>query len=342
MRHATTLGPRAVALAAPAALGLLFALPGCSCSPETAPGDDGGTGGTDVGRMDGMVVVPDVPEGPDTPGINDGGIAIAEDGAAPWRCYVTACAGHTLECGNCTDNDGDGLVDSHDPECLGPCDNTEGPGLAAGVGGETGGPCLADCYFDFGNGPGNDDCHWDHRCDPLAVAPDFPPEGSGCAFDSRRVGGRDCPDPQSDMCHDFCSPLTPNGCDCFGCCTFDELDGTGPGGADEFVWIGALTTTGEGTCTFASIEDPALCPPCTPVGDCFNDCGPCELCVGRDTLPPECLPPGDGGIALDAEVPDGGIPMRCPTGLVACGLPGDPECAPDFYCVTGCCQPIIF
>jgi hypothetical protein len=323
------------------ALVLLSLAPIAGCSCTTDPGTDGGDfdgGGVELdtpgGSFDGPTIFPDVER-------LDGGVSITEDGAAPWTCIQTSCAGHLLECGDCTDNDRDGVVDSHDPECLGPCDNTEGPGLNAGIGGETGGPCAADCYFDFGNGPGNDDCHWDHRCDPLAVPPNFPPEGPGCAFEERRVGGRDCPDTQSEMCLDVCRPITPNGCDCFGCCTFDALAGTGPGGADGFVWIGALGSDGEGTCTFADIDDPMACPPCTPVADCFNDCGRCELCVGRETLPPDCFPSDGGG----ADVPglDGGTPeLRCPVGVTPCGLPGNAECTADEYCITGCCQPILF
>lgn len=110
--------------------------------------------------------------------MGDGAVLIGADAGAPWVCNPTTCADKLLECGDCLDNDGDGKVDSQDPECLGPCDNTEGPALIGGVGGGGGATCKVDCYFDFGNGPGNDDCIWDHRCDPLA------PEGNlGCGFD---------------------------------------------------------------------------------------------------------------------------------------------------------------
>src|SRR5262245_17176013 len=78
--------------------------------------------------------------------IVDGGITISDDGGT-FTCYQTTCNGHLLACGDCIDNDGDGRIDFRDPECLGPCDNTEGATLNAGIGGETGGPCLADCYF---------------------------------------------------------------------------------------------------------------------------------------------------------------------------------------------------
>lgn len=254
----------------------------------------------------------------------DGGIEITEDGGGTWVCQVTECAGHLLECGDCIDNDGDGKVDSHDQECLGPCDNTEGPALTAGVGGETGGPCKADCYFDFGNGSGNDDCHWDHRCDPLAVAPDYPPEGYDCRYDQSMVGTRDCPAAQSQQCIDYCMIITPNGCDCFGCCTFPELEGLGPDGGPGYVWIGAMDEFNEGTCTLDLILDQSACPPCTPVVDCLNECGPCELCMGRTELPPECTPED-----------------RCPPNLPPCGLPDDPPCPVDWYCVTGCCTPPV-
>ncbi len=278
----------------------------CGCGGKVTPGDGDPDGDTDAAV--------------DSPG--DGGIEIEEDGET-WTCHITVCDGHLLECGDCEDNDEDGLVDSHDPECLGPCDNTEGPALTTGVGGETGGPCKADCYFDFGNGSGNDQCFWDHRCDPLAVAPDYPPEGVDCEYDPDMVGTRDCPDDQLEICLDYCMPITPNGCDCFGCCTLDELAGMGPDGGPGYVWIGAMDEFNEGTCTLDDILDPALCPPCTPVGDCWNECGECELCLGRTELPPECFDD------------------RCPEGVQVCGLEGDEPCPPDYYCITGCCIPTL-
>ncbi len=298
---------------------LLSGVNGCSCSDDgegsPADGGGGGDGGGWVTGDGGPVVV------------QDGDVVITEDGGHTWVCRPTVCDGHLLECGDCMDNDGDGVVDPRDPECLGPCDNTEGPALLAGVGGETGGPCRADCYFDFGNGPGNDDCYWDHRCDPLSVDPDFHPEGAECAYDESRVGTRDCPDSQSETCLDVCRPLTPNGCDCFGCCTFDELLGRSAADGGEHVWIGSVIEgTNEGTCTFEDILDTDKCRPCTPVEGCWNDCGHCELCIGREELPADCY-----------EM-DGGVPYRCPDGVQECGLPGEPECPDGYYCVTGCCQ----
>jgi hypothetical protein len=321
-------------------IGLVGVLRLTACSSSSGgggsnnPGDGGPTGdGSGQGGWDAQG------DGP-VQTLPDGAVVIVEpDGGLTWTCVPTTCADHLLECGDCDDDDGDGLVDSRDPECLGPCDNTEGPVLLAGVGGETGGPCRADCYFDFGNGPGNDDCHWDSRCDPLAVAPDFHPEGEGCSYEESRLGTNDCPAEQSDTCLNTCLPMTPNGCDCFGCCTFPVLSGRSEANGGEFVWIGSVDEgTNDGTCTFADVEDTSLCRPCTPVAECLNECGPCELCLGRTELPPECTPttpPADGGPGTDAGTQPPG--ERCDPGVVPCGLPGEAPCGEGLYCITGCC-----
>lgn len=299
---------------------------GCSCGgddDDSLAGEGEGEGDAGWQDDDGGIIE-----------VRDGGIVVDTGDGGTVVCYRTICAGHELECGNCADDDGDGHVDWMDPECLGPCDNTEGPALSAGIGGESGGPCKADCYFDFGNGSGNDECLWDHQCDPLAIAPDFPPEGEDCAYDPELVGSRDCPDEQSDTCLENCRPMTPNGCDCFGCCTFPELDG-------GFVWIGHLDDDNEGTCTFDDILDPAKCPPCTPVEDCFNDCARCEVCLGRPEPPADCFDSGEPDAGPGG--PDAGPgDERCEAGIQTCGLAGDDPCPADFYCVTGCCQPVLF
>lgn len=272
--------------------------------------------------------------------VGDGGVVITEDGGAQVVCYPTQCAGKLLACGDCQDNDGDGKVDWRDPECLGPCDNTEGPGLESGVGGTTGEQCGVDCYFDFGNGSGNDDCWWDHRCDQLE------PELPGCPYDAKLVGSKKCPTKQSSQCTQKCLPFTPNGCDCFGCCTFPDLAGKGPGGGAGYVWIGAMDASNNSTCTLAAVTDPKKCPPCTPVPNCLNGCGKCEICIGKPTVPPECLqkpdagvpgdggtPPGDGGTPGDAAPP----PLQCQNGEQPCGLPGQSPCQQGYYCISGCC-----
>lgn len=292
----------------------------CDCSDGEGSTTDSGPG---TGIDGGPVVTGD--GGPIVR--QDGGITITEDGGATFTCYVTVCDGHTTECGDCMDNDGDGRVDFRDQECLGPCDNSEGPQLTTGVGGEGGTSCNRDCYFDYGNGSGNDTCRWDTSCDENE--PDHE-----CSYEPGDLGGMRCPDTQTELCLDVCRPLTPNGCDCFGCCTFDALAGRAEADGGEWVWLGSghgLGPDGEGTCSFDAIMDTEACRPCDPVADCFNDCGRCEVCLGRPMPPADCF-----------ETPDGGTPAeRCDPGVQPCGLEGDAECPMDFYCITGCCQSVI-
>lgn len=315
-------------------------------STDGSTGDTDGSTGTDSSLPDGSIINAD-----GSPIVRqDGGVVITEDGGMTFTCYVTSCDGHVTECGDCMDNDGDGFVDSRDPECLGPCDNTEGPVLLTGVAGEAGGPCKSDCYFDYGNGSGGGDCEWDHRCDPRSVAPHWDPEGMSCAYEPEPGPSVNCPDEQSESCLSGCLPLTPNGCDCFGCCTFDALAGRSDEDGGEWVWLGSRDDeTGDGSCTLDDITDRTACRPCTPVADCTNECGRCELCLGRTELPADCFPPEpmdggmeDGGTTDGGTPTDGGMPeLRCDPGIQACGLPGDDACPPDYYCVTGCCQFVL-
>ena len=108
------------------------------------------------------------------------------------------------------------------------------------------------------------------------------------------------------------------------------------------MWIGSVepNDSNDGSCTFEDVNDETKCEPCTPVDNCFNDCGVCELCLGKTTLPAECVPQLEDGGAPDAGPPPG---ERCPSGVQPCGLPGDELCPPGgtYYCVTGCCQQTI-
>lgn len=290
------------ALALPA---LLFAH-GCIQSVEVgvddglAPGGSvaGGTGGGGAG---GALALGGI-AGSATAG------TVGEGGMPP--CMKTLCRGREYQCGNCDDDDADGLADALDPDCLGPCDDDE-LGLSTGLTGNQSAACRQDCYFDGDAGPGNDKCEWSLACDPLSVAPDYPPSGDArCKYGASM--GVDCAaleatQPQS--CLDTCLPLVPNGCDCFGCC---EL----PGRSGNYHFLGAGRVA-EG-CQRDTLDDPIACPPCTPVMDCFNDCGKCETCV--DKLPDPGCSPGSA----------------CPGGAAECGP--DRPCEFGDYCVTGCCR----
>ncbi|NUP09932.1 MAG: hypothetical protein HOW73_28120, partial [Polyangiaceae bacterium] len=232
----------------------------------------------------------------------------------------------------------DGLLDTVDPDCLGPCDNTE-DSYYGGIPGQMGPPCAVDCYFDQDSGAGNDDCYWDHRCDQHEVARDYYPEpenGADCEFagDDYVVGqGQTCSDlddAQSQECYDYCGPLTPNGCDCFGCC---EL----PAGSGAFVWLGSIGANGDTVCTQAEVANPAVCHPCQPVTSCFNDCAPCEICIGKPPPGPECQGEGGGGTGGAG---GGGTGQQCPDGVQECGLSGQDPCPADYSCITGCCYAV--
>lgn len=310
---------------------------GTAASGAGTSSGGGGAGGTAAGGNGGS-------GGTGTTNTGTGGA-----GAAP--LIEAPCDGHTYECGDTLDNDGDGLGDWEDPDCLGPCDNTE-TNFFSGIPGGAGPDCFVDCYWDQDSGAGNDDCYWDHRCDPnqldghpepipkCAFNEDVNISGTGASCDELKVA-------QSDTCATVCGPLTPNGCDCFGCC---EL----PAGSGKFVWTGSYLENDSktGTCSLADVGDPDKCEPCLPVPSCYNDCGPCELCIGKkpEDIPAWCNPGtggggsgggGNGGSGGGSGGSGGGgSSMQCPDGITPCGLFGQAPCGEGFYCITGCCQPI--
>jgi hypothetical protein len=243
-------------------------------------------------------------------------------GTGGGECQVTLCQGKGYACGNCLDDDEDGAVDSDDIYCTGPCDNSESS-FAIDIRGGAGPVCKQDCFFDSDVGSGNDGCNWSHTCDPVAVAPDYPPSGdSACAYDENApipgmaASCADVRSAQEPMCADTCGPLVPNGCDCFGCC---EL----PAASGRFVWLGS-ESAGSSGCTEEGLDDPSVCHPCTQVPSCVNPCDPCEICVGRTAPDPSCM--------------SGGVPT-CPTGMATCGVEDGPRCSSGAYCITGCCVP---
>ncbi|UJR79601.1 hypothetical protein [Sandaracinus amylolyticus] len=338
-----------------ALLGLSLFAPGCSCDDEGDGDGDAGGGGMDAGGdgTDGGGGMDATVDGDGGTGLDgaifgeagfvevDGGILLP-DGAIV-TCLPATCDGMQYLCGNCIDDDDDGVVDSEDPDCLGPCDNSEDrlnleiPGIGA--------TCNRDCYFDNDSGNGNDDCDYNLQCDPLSPGT-RPPPGSSCPAD-----GRTCDGTPSATCLDVCGPLVPNGCDCYGCC---DIGGEG----DNWVFIGSAPEPGAPICTLAEAiaRNYDSCRPCTPNMECFNGCGRCELCLGRDIddIPDDCFPPpptdagvprDDAGNPIDAGPRDAGPPTdagpppppRCEDDRQPCGLPTDPACPGGYYCLTGCC-----
>lgn len=330
----------------PAAWALLLPFVVLACGTETLGVGGGGagagvTGGAGGSGNAGNGGVGGVGNGGATGGVGGVGGAVGGNNTGGLPDPVpTACQNQIYACGNAIDDDGDGLVDWQDPDCLGPCDNTE-DSFYGGIPGQAGPSCIVDCYWDSNSGSGNDECYWNHQCDPLSQPPNYFPEpwnGAACAYDEN-ANTPGTPDScaelsqgQSDTCYDVCKPLVPNGCDCFGCC---EL----PGGSGNFVWLGSEDGEGNGSCSLGNELDTTKCFPCTPVPGCYNGCDPCELCIGKTELPPECDGGGGGGAGGGGSGGGGPVP-ECPDGVQACGLSGLEPCAPGYYCTTGCCVAI--
>lgn len=235
----------------------------------------------------------------------------------------------TTQCSNCIDDDGDGNIDGADIECTGALDNSEAS-FATGISGDNSDACKQDCFFDGNSGSGNDGCLWNLKCDsknPGALAE------KPCPYDASY---KNCA-PQTQACIDYCAQYTPNGCDCFGCCTV-FVNGT-----PHDVKLSP-------TCSAATIDDPSACPACTKETSCANDCGTCEYCLGRAPDPSCTPPPRDGGSPPPRDGGstgnrDGSTPPppvgQCPSGIAACTPGNSAACPAGYYCLTGCCVPPV-
>ena len=222
-----------------------------------------------------------------------GGIGPGTDGTNVLALCDTGACG----CEDGIDNDGDGELDGFDTECTGPNDDDEGT-FATGISGDNMDPKWQDCFFDGNSGAGDDMCRYHTDC--LTGGPEA--TEANCAV--------------TDECLDFCVPRTPNGCDCFGCCSVLGDDGVS---RDVIISV---------QCDAEHIEE---CQTCTKTDQCGNTCGECELCPGKtpDDLPDSCMP----------STPDAGTPTYgCEDGLTQCRTSAD--CGPGLYCGFGCCTVI--
>jgi cysteine-rich repeat protein len=231
----------------------------------------------------------------------DDGNTVSDDGCSA-DCLledvapgVVLCGNKMYECGDTIDNDQDGKIDLADPECISPCDDSEAS-FETNLPGQNK-DCKGDCYFDANSGGGDDKCEWNLKCDPQNPGAEI-----GCAYDPN-FGMCNLQVPQ--QCYDFCGPLVPNGCDCFGCC---EING-------QPVYLGGAN---------CSLDNLAGCASCTYFENCINTCEPenCELCFGQtiDDLPDHCMG------------------ASCPEGVTSCASIAD--CPNGQFCQTGCCVDI--
>ena len=233
---------------------------------------------------------------------NTGGSTLGFGGIGTSLCGDEGCA-----CSNGTDDDGDELADGLDPECTGPFDDDEGT-FGTGISGDNVDPKWQDCFFDGNSGAGDDRCRYATEC----LTGDLPSDHKDCTV--------------TQDCLDFCGARTPNGCDCFGCCTVEI-------GGGETVDI--MTSN---ACSVDNIDDEEACPRCTKTEQCGNTCGTCELCPGKtvEDLPEECDPDTGTGGAPGSGGTGGGPGYTCDGGEQVCGV-GLPECEIGTYCALGCC-----
>jgi hypothetical protein len=270
-----------------------IALACAACSETTNLVGNGARLQQDAGRMDPDASSRPGPIATDAAGQAEAGPAIASfDDAGLIQCGKHACA-----CSNALDDDDDLGIDAQDDECIGPADDDE-RSFATGAERDDARACQ-DCFFDANSGGGNDGCRRASSC----ATDGNPQSGSGSC--------RSCEVTES--CVDRCRPLTPNGCDCFGCCEVHLQDGT---------LRNVMLRAG---CSVATLSDPDVCQACIKAVECENPCEDCELCLGKGPadLPASC----------------GGTGHACGDGEAVCD--STHPCPPAHYCQWGCCLPVL-
>ena len=302
---------------------LAAGVPACSSEERGASPSDGAGGGgelslpiggnasaNDAGSGNGDALSSEGGETSNTGNSTSGGASASVAGNPGTSGTPT---GNTA-CDNGIDDDGDGLIDGFDPECTGPLDNDEGS-FATGIPGDNKDPKWQDCFFDGNSGAGDDGCRYHTDC----LYGELPSTDKNCTV--------------TEECVNYCKPLTQNGCDCFGCCTVQLPNGD------------TVDVVEAATCSLANIDDSEACPRCAKNEACANDCGECELCLGKTELPESCTPPaGGGGSGGGGNTPggEGGAP-NLPPPAYTCDN-GEQVCGPDHpceytyeYCSLGCC-----
>lgn len=297
----------------------------CGSSGSDITGSAGGSDSTGAsGSGDGLALGggADSTAGGDDAGVVRGGSDSFDPGAGSGSAGAPATG--TTACSNGKDDDGDGLIDGFDPECTGAADDDEGS-FATGIPGDNRDPKWQDCFFDGNSGAGDDGCRYATGC----LTGELDRSDKRCAL--------------TDACIEFCAPLTPNGCDCFGCCTVRTPDGD------------SVDIETSAACSLDELDDTDACPRCVKSDACGNTCGRCELCPGKTAadLPADCNPgtggsgsggsSGTGGSGNGAGTANGGgsgsggsPSYSCDGGEPLCG-PGLTSCPLGQYCAQGCC-----
>jgi hypothetical protein len=229
----------------------------------------------------------------------DGGSPSLQNGQKSRYCGADGCA-----CANGIDDDGDGKADAEDAECVGAADDDEAT-YATGMPGDNRDPKWQDCFFDGNSGAGDDRCRYPTGC----LTGEIAPTDEACAI--------------TEACLDRCMPLTPQNCDCFGCCTVIV------GGASVDIVLSS-------SCTSAKLGDAKACTRCEKSLDCQP---PPAVDAGAppavDAGPPP--PAVDAGPPPPVETDSGTEWPPCDNGAVSCT--SSSQCATGYVCAEGCCYP---
>ena len=295
----------------------LLAASGCDSRTSGSKTDNDGSAGTS-GSGTGGNGSTDGPNGSGGGGYDGPTLGVDGSGKIPIG---------SAQCSDGIDNDGDGLVDYDDPECVGPLDNDESS-FATGIPGDNMDACKQDCFFDGNSGMGDDHCNWQLKCDPQS-------HEASCPYDPSYASSHqtECSvaSSQSQACIDFCRQLVPNGCDCFGCCAVPQ--------APQPIRLAA-------TCTAEKFNDPSRAPPARRSPSARSRAATATSASARRRCPRTAIPapPTAAPTPPPTPPPTSYTPPRtCTGGFVACGPGGvDPAACPsNTGCVTGCCLPII-
>ena len=282
------------------------------CGNDGGGGGGGGDGGSGSGDGGGSGTVDSPPGGMCTPG-------------------------GSVECSDCADNDMDGKIDGFDPECAGPLDDRE-DSFGTGIPGDNIDATMQDCFFDGNSGAGDDGCN-QHVCcllqaggattntnDDVSECMMLAPNSLYNQYDRSECYQPFGSTPVPAKCKMNCGPLTPPGCDCFGCCTVCNMNG-----CEDVILNPAVSPN----CDQTNITDPGA----DGVEGTADD--PCKRCVKSDCGSTECggqtciLCPGQDPSTL----PSSCTGATCPMGIMPCDSMGN--CPEGTWCSTGCCVGII-
>ncbi len=198
------------------------------------------------------------------------GIAVGEPpDAAASVCEPVNCMGQPNACADCVDNDGDGLQDYEDPDCWGPCDDSE----ELFAGGKL--QCPSDvCFFQADCGSGNDEA-----C--LALVP------NGCdCYGCCLVQGRSAPIYLGSVDADGNATCGTNNLEDPQACQSCTLDETCFNPCDDCELCFAQSSVAQGCGGDAGCTPPQCDDGVQPCGSCAGSCDGDTVCISGCCVTP--------------------------------------------------------